>query len=140
MNLVLAKHVDTLVNRAEEAARQQNTLLAWRLLEEGHIFSQSLPGSHLYVHWEMFRLARREGNHREALGQIVRFLLAAPASILRMYPQGNTGRSNVGLFTPMPISDKVLTKMRELDRLEQKRIESGGQLEPYQRRHPLRRR
>jgi hypothetical protein len=51
----------------------------------------------------MLLLALRVFDLKEMLGQIPRILLAAPGSLLGKAPRGNTGRSNVGIFTPMNI-------------------------------------
>lgn len=42
-------------------------------------------------------------DRREALGQVVRIIVAAPGSALGRYPEGNTGRVSAGLMTPMPV-------------------------------------
>ncbi|MNT47969.1 hypothetical protein D3C72_1847260 [compost metagenome] len=55
----------------------------------------------------MFKLGLAVQNFREALGQIPRLILAAPGSALGRAPLGNTGRSAVGIFTPMPIPDDL---------------------------------
>jgi hypothetical protein len=51
----------------------------------------------------MLGLAVRQRDRREALGQIIRIMVAAPGSALGGYPEGNTGRVAAGLMTPMPI-------------------------------------
>ena len=88
---------------------------AWLALERAHILSQAYAWPHTWVHWEMFRLGMARGNWHEVLGQIPRLMLAAPGSITGRAPLGNTGRSDVGIFTPMPIPDDL---MRLLARLE----------------------
>ncbi|TQC39059.1 DUF3703 domain-containing protein [Rhodococcus sp. WS4] len=45
----------------------------------------------------------RQRDRREALGQMVRSVVAAPGSLAVRYPEGNTGRVAAGLMTPMPI-------------------------------------
>jgi hypothetical protein len=76
---------------------------AWRALERAHILSQRWTWPHLRVHAAMFALAWRSSDGREVVGQILRLALAAPGSLLGRAPLGNTGRSNVGIFRPMPI-------------------------------------
>jgi hypothetical protein len=51
----------------------------------------------------MLEVAWRERDRREAVGQVVRLLLAAPGSALGRYPEGNTGRATVPLTQPMPL-------------------------------------
>jgi hypothetical protein len=79
----------------------------WRALERAHILSQPWPWPHTVVHWRMLRLALRQRDRREAIGQVVRLLVAAPGSAAGRYPVGNTGRSAVGLLQPMPMPDDL---------------------------------
>lgn len=51
----------------------------------------------------MFRLAVRCRDRAEAVGQVVPILLAGAGSVSGRVPDGNTGRTNAGLSTPMPI-------------------------------------
>lgn len=75
----------------------------WEHLERAHILSQPYPWPHTRNHIAMLALALRQHDRREALGQIVRIVVAAPGSTLGRYPEGNTGRTGAGLMTPMPI-------------------------------------
>lgn len=75
----------------------------WQHLERAHIVSQPYPWLHTCNHAAMLALALRQRDRREALGQIVRLIVAAPGSISGRYPTGNTGRVIAGLKTPMPI-------------------------------------
>ncbi|WP_283134576.1 DUF3703 domain-containing protein [Rhizohabitans arisaemae] len=85
---------------AEPAAR-------WRHLERAHILSQPWPWPHTRNHVAMFALALRQRDRREALGQVVRIIVAAPGSALGRYPEGNTGRAGVGLTVPMPVPEDL---------------------------------
>ncbi|MGP3920130.1 DUF3703 domain-containing protein [Nonomuraea sp. 10N515B] len=75
----------------------------WRHLERAHILSQPWPWPHTANHIAMFALAVRQRDRREAIGQIIRIIVAAPGSALGRYPEGNTGRAAVGLTEPMPL-------------------------------------
>lgn len=75
----------------------------WNHLERAHVLSQAYAVAHLRVHWLMFAFAWRRRDLRELLGQLPRLLLAAPGSWTGRAPLGNTGGSNVGIFTPMPV-------------------------------------
>lgn len=75
----------------------------WHHLERAHILSQPFPWLHTRNHAAMLVLAVRQRDRREALGQIVRIIVAAPGSLTGHYPDGNTGRVAAGLMTPMPI-------------------------------------
>ena len=75
----------------------------WRHLERAHIISQPWPWPHTRNHVAMLALALAQRDRREALGQIVRIIVAAPGSALGRYPEGNTGRATVSLTLPMPL-------------------------------------
>ncbi|TLG08820.1 DUF3703 domain-containing protein [Nocardia cyriacigeorgica] len=74
----------------------------WRHLERAHILSQPDPWLHTRNHIAMLTLAIRQRDRREALGQVIRIIVAAPGSLAGLAPEGNTGRANVGLRQPMP--------------------------------------
>ncbi|MFE7662576.1 DUF3703 domain-containing protein [Streptomyces celluloflavus] len=75
----------------------------WRAIERAHILSQPWPWPHTHTHGVMLRLAVRDRDVWEFLGQLVRLVVAAPGSAAGNYPDGNTGRTRVGINTPMPI-------------------------------------
>lgn len=84
------------------AATTTGTGQRWAHLERAHILSQPDPWLHTRNHIAMFTLAVRQRDRREALGQVVRIIVAAPGSVTGCYPEGNTGRARVGLRQPMP--------------------------------------
>jgi hypothetical protein len=87
------------------AAKNADTADArWHHLERAHIVSQPDPWLHTRNHVAMLALALRQRDRREALGQIVRIIVAAPGSLTGRYPEGNTGRVAASLMTPMPIA------------------------------------
>ena len=75
----------------------------WHHLERAHIVSQPDAWLHTRNHAAMLALALRQHDRREALGQIIRIIVAAPGSLTGRYPEGNTGRVGAGLMTPRPI-------------------------------------
>lgn len=84
----------------------------WTHLERAHILSQPDPWLHTGNHLAMFTLAIRQHDRREALGQVVRIIAAAPASLAGRYPEGNTGRARVGLRQPMPTPPDLAALLR----------------------------
>nr|WP_152992561.1 DUF3703 domain-containing protein [Nonomuraea pusilla] len=100
--------------RAEmRAARTAVTPEArWRHLERAHIISQPWPWPHTRNHLAMFALAVAQRDRREAFGQVIRIIVAAPGSALGRYPEGNTGRATVGLTQPMPVPDDLAALLR----------------------------
>ena len=134
------QHADKLIRRAKVEAKVGNVSLAWKFLESAHIFSQPYAGLHMYVHWEMCLLAYEERNYREVFGQFLRLVLAAPASIFKRYPVGNTGRAEVSMFQPMQIPKHIAKKIRELEKIEREFVAAGGRHKENQRQHPISRR
>ncbi|MFD9716137.1 DUF3703 domain-containing protein [Streptomyces sp. NPDC059076] len=84
----------------------------WRAAERAHILSQPWPGPHTRTHAVMLRLALRDRDAREVLGQLVRLAVAGPGSAAGKYPDGNTGRTRAGLTTPMPIPADLAALLR----------------------------
>ncbi|WP_331768223.1 DUF3703 domain-containing protein [Embleya sp. NBC_00896] len=74
----------------------------WAHLERAHILSQPWAWPHVRVHAAMLARAARTRDVREAAGQFVRLVVAAPGSATGRYPVGNTGRANVPMTAPMP--------------------------------------
>ena len=79
----------------------------WAALERAHILSQPWPWPHTKAHAVMLGVAWREKDRKEAWGQVIRLLVAAPGSALGRYPEGNTGRATVPLTRPMPVPDNL---------------------------------
>lgn len=79
----------------------------WHHLERAHIVSQPHPWLHTRNHIAMLTLALRQHDRREAIGQIVRIVAAAPGSLAGRYPEGNTGRTAAGLTTPMAVPEDL---------------------------------
>lgn len=88
---------------------------AWRHLERVHIVSQPYLGPHLASHGGMLRFAIEQHDWREVLGQIVRIILAPLGALTGRLPVGNTGRSNVSAFAPMPVPDDLQLEIDQRD-------------------------
>lgn len=84
---------------------------AWRALERAHIVSQPYLGPHLANHRAMLGFAVEQRDWQEAAGQVFRLALAPLGSLTRRVPIGNTGRSNVSAFKPMPVPEDLLAKI-----------------------------
>lgn len=67
-------------------------------LEEAHLISQPFAFAHIWVHWEMFKLAIEFKQWDEVIGQIPRLALAVPGSWLGKAPKGNVGSTKMGIF------------------------------------------
>ncbi|KPF72329.1 hypothetical protein IP68_17600 [Blastomonas sp. AAP25] len=90
---------------------------AWHHLERVHIVSQPYLGPHLASHGAMLGIAIRRRDWSEVLGQMVRITLAPLGSLTGRLPVGNTGRSNVSAFAPMPIPPDLAQELREQDKI-----------------------
>ena len=97
----------TELDEARAARANGDTPGEWRHLQRAHILSQPMVGPHLSTHAAMLGAAVRKRMVREVAGQILRLLLAGPASLTGRYPAGNTGGTDVSAFRPMPIPDDL---------------------------------
>ena len=94
-------------------ARTDEVGLAWRSLENAHILSQPWPWPHTRTHLAMLTLALRTRDVREAVGQIIRILVAAPGSAAGRPPRGNTGRACIPMMRPMPVPVALAALLNE---------------------------
>ena len=85
---------------------------AWHLLEALHVLGQTRLVPHARTHVLMLGLAWRTRNLAEINGQFWRLLLVPLGHLLRRLPLGNTGRSDVGAFQPMPVAPELLATIR----------------------------
>lgn len=92
---------------ARRATRSGDIDAAWARLEEAHVLSQPWAMPHVRTHVAMLVLAFRTADPREVAGQIARVVVAAPGSMSGRYPIGNTGRSRVSMFAPMPVPEDI---------------------------------
>ncbi len=111
---VFVNQISNLLLNADKEIELSNVSKAWRNLEEAHILSQPYALMHVLVHFQMLKLAIKTTNFSEIWGQFLRILVAAPGSWLGKYPLGNTGRSDVSMFKPMPISNEIKSKMEQV--------------------------
>ncbi len=92
---------------AEELASARTVNDPWPHLERAQIVSQPWAGAHARVHAVMLATALRQRDPREAMGQLVRLVVAAPGSLTGRYPTGNTGRSSMALTRTAPVPDEL---------------------------------
>lgn len=79
----------------------------WPHLERAHLLSQPWWWPHIQVHAAMFRAAIVSRDPGEALGQVVRIVVAGPGSLAGRYPPGNTGRTSMSLTATAPVPADV---------------------------------
>lgn len=107
--------VESLVAEAKAASARGEVSKAWALLANAHVISQPVAWPHTVVHWKMLSLAVRTHNLKEILGQLFRLFAAAPGSVLKKYPKGNPGTSDVSTFQAMPVSMEVQSIIDRID-------------------------
>ena len=113
MNPHLKKHFENEIGLAISAMNNSENTLAWTHFSRAHILGQFYVWPHLKVHLWMFLFGLKTFNIQEIIGQIPRLILAAPGSIFKKAPLGNTGLSNVGIFQPMPIPSDLIQILKE---------------------------
>jgi hypothetical protein len=111
MDLLLQYFEEELV-LADARVSQGDIVGSWAALERAHILSQSRVRLHITAHWRMFKLGWKTGDRQEIRGQFFRLLVAGPGSALGRAPIGNTGRSSVSAFVPMPIAEDLMHMLR----------------------------
>ena len=90
------------VQRADQALRRDDFETAFRHLERAHVLVQKMTGRHTFIHWRMLIAGLRRGDVREVVGQLPRIVASILFSHLWV-PRGNSGRSRVSAFKPMPV-------------------------------------
>jgi hypothetical protein len=94
------------VKQADEALQRDDFETAFRYLERAHVLAQRVTGRHIFIHWRMLVVGLRRGDVREAIGQVPRIVASILLSRLWV-PRGNSGRSRVSAFKPMPVPNDL---------------------------------
>ena len=128
MSPILRKHFRREL-MAGSAYPSSDPVASWKALERAHILSQAHPLQHIQVHWAMLLFALRSRNISEAVGQIIRLLLAGPASLLGRAPLGNTGGADVGLWQTLPVPTE-LKELLDADETYWKELNAQKEEEP----------
>lgn len=82
--------------------------------ERAHILGQRFVIPHTRSHWAMLRAGWRLRDWREVIGQVPRIFASLIFSRIWV-PLGNTGRSRVSAFKPMPVPDDLAAVLRATD-------------------------
>lgn len=96
-----------------DRGRSDSTPAGWSGLEAAHVLSQPWAAAHVRTHWLMLIRSIRERDWREMAGQIVRLVVAGPASFVGRYPVGNIGRARVKATMPMPVAADLAALLAE---------------------------
>jgi hypothetical protein len=76
---------------------------AWAHLERAHVLAQPFVVAHTGSHVAQLGLAVRRRDRTEVAGQVVRVLVAGPASLVGRIPTGNDGRARTPLRATAPV-------------------------------------
>lgn len=106
MHTPLQQAITHAYQQAEKAAFTKDSAAAYAWLERAHILTQRQPLLHAKAHWKMLTLGWQTADYREMAGQVPRIFAALLFSKIWV-PLGNTGRSRVSAFRPMPISEEL---------------------------------
>lgn len=73
-----------------------------------HIIGQRHLVTHFEAHFLIMKIARLKGDQGAFMKQFLHLLHALPASLLKIYPKGNTGLSDVSLFQKIDVAEDLL--------------------------------
>lgn len=109
-------HTFARIHRAYLRIDRSDLAQAWHLLEALHVLGQTRLAPHVRTHGLMLALAWQTRNLGEVNGQLLRLLLVPLGHLLGRLPLGNTGRSHIGAFRPMPVAQELLATIRAYQR------------------------
>jgi hypothetical protein len=89
----------------------RNFDLAFRHLERVHIVSQPFPIEHTLIHLRMLNFAVRTFRPFEILVQFIYSLFSFKFSLLKIFPQGNTGGASAITKGAMTIPNDLLEEI-----------------------------
>lgn len=98
---------------AAEFRKKRDWSRKFRHLERAHVLGQISAWHHSTVYLRMLAWALRRADAKEQVGQLLRLIVAAPASTAGKFPVGNTGGSNVSAFAPMAIPEDIREFVQE---------------------------
>ncbi|TGN13346.1 DUF3703 domain-containing protein [Leptospira ilyithenensis] len=107
MNLIIKEAFEKEMKTAKEFYFAKKWNEAFLHLEKAHVLGQRDAIPHTINHWWMLKVGIGKKDGKEILGQVARLLAAGIGSLLGRAPIGNTGGANIGIMTPLPISDDV---------------------------------
>src|SRR5690606_12426821 len=106
MKATLQLAIEEAFQEAEHARLEKRGADALQWLERAHILPQRHPLLHARSHWLMLALGWQIGDYREVAGQIPR-IVAALLFTKIWVPIGNTGRSRISAFRPLPVPQDI---------------------------------
>lgn len=91
------------IDSGRATARAGDVTAAWSHLERAHVLAQPFPSAHIGSHVAQLGLGWRTRDRTEVIGQVIRILVAGPASLVGRVPLGNDGRARTPLRATAPV-------------------------------------
>lgn len=88
-------------------AEQGNFEAAYEHAANAHIIGQRHLITHVEAHLLIQKIARQQGKKSAVAKQYLHLLHAIPASLFKIYPDGNKGLSESPLFEKMPVPEDL---------------------------------
>ncbi|MER3434522.1 MAG: hypothetical protein C4288_14120 [Leptolyngbya sp. ERB_1_1] len=108
MKAVLQEHFDAELKQAKIAIAAQDFETAWTALQRAHILGQRNAVAHTIAHWNMLKLAWKQGDFREVRGQLLPTLLAFPLTLLYGQMRSlRSGKANIKDSDQMAIPQDI---------------------------------
>lgn len=108
MKAVLREHFKAELENAKTAIAVQDFETAWVALQRAHILGQRDARAHTLAHWNMLKLAWKQRDFREVVGQLMPVLLSVPLTPL--YGQMRSlrgGKANINDVERMSIPQDI---------------------------------
>jgi hypothetical protein len=108
MKAIVQKQFKAELSRAKIAIAAQDFETAWTALQRTHILGQRNAIAHPIAHWNMLKLAWKQRDFREVIGQLLPTLLATPLTLL-FGPLRSLrgGKANVNDLEQMAIPEDI---------------------------------
>ena len=92
------------ISQAQGLIAEGKLAAAFTHLERAHVLGQLDVLPHVRVHWLMFKVEVSRRRVWAAGGQLLRIVLGGLGSAVGLVPLGNTGGSDISMFTRLPIA------------------------------------
>jgi Protein of unknown function (DUF3703) len=102
MNALLREYFEKELSQSQAAIKTGDFERAWIALQRAHILSQPCARYHTVVHWEMLKLAWKQMDLQEIVGQLLQTAVAAPTSKWGGPRAPRTGRVNAAESMSIP--------------------------------------
>lgn len=107
MKTIVREHFAKELCQARTAIKTEDFKTAWMALQRVHILGQQYPFPHAIAHWEMLKLAWRQGDFKEVAGQLISTILAIPLTILWGRKRALRGGTNSDRTEQMSIPEEL---------------------------------